>query len=146
MFKYNGYLIVTEPDYKAETTQGKVVDDLWCQVYDENDIEQKQKLGDFNLVRGASFNKSSEEAIEKAIMEVVEEDQAAFELVRKTNELDRMKELFDNALEYIGETCGTQEELISALKDDLGMTDEELLYYNCTEEGQENVEEGMKIL
>ena len=146
MFKYNGYLIVTEPDYKEVIDKGGIVDGISGQVYDENDMEQKQTLGEFYLVIGSSFKESSVDAIERSIMEVVLEDQTAFELVKKTNELDRIKELFDNALEYIGETCGTQDELISALKDDLGMTDEELLYYNCTEQGQENAEEGMKML
>lgn len=142
MFKYNGYLIVTEPDYKAETAQGRVVDDLWCQVYDENDVEQKQMLGDFNLVRGASFNKSSAESIEKTIMEVVEEDQPAFELVRKTNELGRVKELLSNAVEYIGESVG-QSEAEEVLKESVGMTDEEFESFYGT--AQEDIEEGMKM-
>lgn len=143
MFKYNGYVIVTEPDYKAETAQGKVVDDLWCQVYDEKDTDQKQMLGDFNLVRGASYNKSSTEAIEKAIMEVVEEDQAAFELVRKTNELDRLKVLFTNAAEYITESVG-QNEAEKVLRESIGMTDEEMedIFGNT----QDDIEEGMKMM
>lgn len=143
MFKYNGYLIVTEPDYKNIINEGRSVDSISCQVYDENDTEQEQILGDFNIVRGSSYQESSAEAIERAIMEVVEEDQSALELVRKTNELNRVKELLSNAAEYIGESVG-HSEVEEVLKESVGMTDEE--YENFYGGTQENIEEGMKML
>lgn len=143
MLRYNGYLIVTEPDYKEAASKGEIVDDLWCQVYDENDTELKQMLGDFNIVRMANFNKSSAEAIETAIMEVVEEDMNSFELARKINELDRMKALFTNAAEYIAESVG-EIEAAKVLKESIGMTDEEM--GDIFGRPQEDIEEGMKMM
>lgn len=41
MFKYDGYLVVTEPDYAEVISKGEKVEELTCSVYEESDTELK---------------------------------------------------------------------------------------------------------
>ena len=41
MIKFDGLVIVAEPDYKERIEKGIEFEELTCYVYDENDIEQK---------------------------------------------------------------------------------------------------------
>ncbi len=141
--KYNGYLIVTDPDYEELIAKGEVVDDVWCGVYNENDVEQKHMLDDFNIVRGGSFKESSKDAIEKAIQEIVEEDDLAYRLVSVNNELNDVKGLLGKVVSYMGETFDSQEEFVTALKESVGITEEEITnYFGMT---QDEVDEGIKL-
>ena len=69
-----------------------------------SDTEFKHKLGDFNMMQGFEYKEATVEAIESGIKRMIETDWSSYQLEIKTLELDRMKELLGNAVEYIKES------------------------------------------
>ena len=138
MVKFDGLVIKIEPDYKDRIEKGIEIDELWCEVYQENDTEFKTKLGDFNMMRGFEFDDESVEAIEKSVKQMVEKDWSSYQLEIKTLEYNRIKEIFANAVEYIKETVNS-EDINHVLKICIGMTNDEieLLREEITEEQTE---------
>ena len=138
MIKFDGLVIKIEPDYKDRIEKGIEIDELWCEVYQESDTEFKNKLGDFNMMRGFEFDDESVEAIEKGVKQMVEKDWSSYQLEIKTLEYNRIKEIFANAVEYIKETVNS-EDINHVLKICIGMTNDEieLLREEVTEEQTE---------
>ncbi len=155
--KYNGYLIVTEPEYNELIAKGEDVGDLWCGVYDENDTEKKYMLGDFNIVKSTIYNDclngrdadkslaiSIKDEIESTIMSIVQEDSPSYELAKCMNEIARMKGVLENVIAYMGESFDSQEEFVTVLKETVGIADEELEHYCGIT--QDEMEEGLKMV
>ena len=141
MIKFDGLVIKVEPDYKERIEKGIEIDELWCEVYQESDTEFKHKLGDFNMMQGFEYKEATVEAIESGIRRMVETDWSSYQLEIKTLELDRMKELLGNAVEYIKESVNS-EDIDTALKICIGMTDDEIKSLESLSEVQE---EGMNL-
>ena len=141
MIKFDGLVIKVEPDYKERIEKGIEIDELWCEVYQESDTEFKHKLGDFNMMQGFEYKEATVEAIESGIKRMVETDWSSYQLEIKTLELDRMKELLGNAVEYIKESVNS-EDIDTALKICIGMTDDEIKSLESLSEVQE---EGMSL-
>ena len=141
MIKFDGLVIKVEPDYKERIEKGIEIDELWCEVYQESDTEFKHKLGDFNMMQGFEYKEATVEAIESGIKRMVETDWSSYQLEIKTLELDRMKELLGNAVEYIKESVNS-EDIDTALKICIGMTDYEIKSIESLSEVQE---EGMNL-
>ncbi|MBR2886497.1 MAG: hypothetical protein IKB93_17175 [Clostridia bacterium] len=141
MIKFDGLVIKVEPDYKERIEKGIEIDELWCEVYQESDTEFKHKLGDFNMMQGFEYKEATVEAIESGIKRMVETDWSSYQLEIKTLELDRMKELLGNAVEYIKESVNS-EDIDTALKICIGMTDDEIKSLESLSEVQE---EGMNL-
>lgn len=141
MIKFDGLVIKVEPDYKERIEKGIEIDELWCEVYQETDTEFKHPLGDFNMMQGFEYDDESVESIEKGIKQMVETDWSSYQLEIKTLELDRMKELLGNAVEYIKESVNS-EDIDTALKICIGMTDDEIKSLESLSEVQE---EGMNL-
>lgn len=142
MIKFDGLVIKVEPDYKDRIEKGIEIDELWCEVYQESDTEFKHKLGDFNMMQNFEYDDESVESIEKGIKQMVESDWSSYQLEIKILELDRMKQILGNAIEYIKETVNS-EDLNHVLKICIGMTDEEINSLN--EEVTEEQNEGMNL-
>lgn len=141
MIKFDGLVIKVEPDYKERIEKGIEIDELWCEVYQESDTEFKHKLGDFNMMQGFEYKEATVEAIESGIKRMVETDWSSYQLEIKTLELDRMKELLGNAVEYIKESVNS-EDIDTMLKICIGMTDDEIKSLESLSEVQE---EGMNL-
>lgn len=141
MIKFDGLVIKVEPDYKERIEKGIEIDELWCEVYQESDTEFKHKLGDFNMMQGFEYKEATVEAIESGIKRMVETDWSSYQLEIKTLELDRMKELLGNAVEYIKESVNS-EDIDATLKICIGMTDDEIKSLESLSEVQE---EGMNL-
>lgn len=141
MIKFDGLVIKVEPDYIDRIEKGIEIDELWCEVYQESDTEFKHKLGDFNMMQGFEYKEATVESIESGIKRMVESDWSSYQLEIKTLELDRMKELLGNAVEYIKESVNS-EDLDTALKVCIGMTDDEIKSIESMSEVQE---EGMNL-
>ena len=141
MIKFDGLVIKVEPDYKERIEKGIEIDELWCEVYQERDTEFKHKLGDFNMMQGFEYKEATVEAIESGIKRMVETDWSSYQLEIKTLELDRMKELLGNAVEYIKESVNS-EDIDTTLKICIGMTDDEIKSLESLSEVQE---EGMNL-
>lgn len=141
MIKFDGLVIKVEPDYKERIEKGIEIDELWCEVYQESDTEFKHKLGDFNMMQGFEYKEATVEAIESGIKRMVETDWSSYQLEIKTLELDRMKELLGNAVEYIKESVNS-EDIDTTLKICIGMTDDEIKSLESLSEVQE---EGMDL-
>ena len=141
MIKFDGLVIKVEPDYKERIEKGIEIDELWCEVYQESDTEFKHKLGDFNMMQGFEYKEATVEAIESGIKRMIETDWSSYQLEIKTLELDRMKELLGNAVEYIKESVNS-EDIDTALKICIGMTDDEIKSIESLSEVQE---EGMNL-
>lgn len=141
MIKFDGLVIKVEPDYKERIEKGIEIDELWCEVYQESDTEFKHKLGDFNMMQGFEYKEATVEAIESGIKRMIETDWSSYQLEIKTLELDRMKELLGNAVEYIKESVNS-EDIDTTLKICIGMTDDEIKSLESLSEVQE---EGMNL-
>lgn len=141
MIKFDGLVIKVEPDYKERIEKGIEIDELWCEVYQESDTEFKHKLGDFNMMQGFEYKEATVEAIESGIKRMIETDWSSYQLEIKTLELDRMKELLGNAVEFIKESVNS-EDIDTTLKICIGMTDDEIKSLESLSEVQE---EGMNL-
>lgn len=142
MIKFDGLVIKVEPDYKDRIEKGIEIDELWCEVYQESDTEFKHKLGDFNMMQNFEYDDESVESIEKGIKQMVERDWSSYQLEIKILELDRMKQILGNAIEYIKESVNS-EDLNHVLKICIGMTDDEINSLN--EDVAEEQNQGMNL-
>ena len=142
MIKFDGLVIKVEPDYKDRIERGIEIDELWCEVYQESDTEFKHKLGDFNMMQNFEYDDESVESIEKGIKQMVERDWSSYQLEIKILELDRMKQILGNAVEYIKESVNS-EDLNHVLKICIGMTDDEINSLN--EDVAEEQNQGMNL-
>lgn len=142
MIKFDGLVIKVEPDYKDRIEKGIEIDELWCEVYQESDTEFKHKLGDFNMMQNFEYDDESVESIEKGIKQMVERDWSSYQLEIKILELDRMKQILGNAVEYIKESVNS-EDLNHVLKICVGMTDDEINSLN--EDVAEEQNQGMNL-
>ena len=142
MIKFDGLVIKVEPDYKDRIEKGVEIDELWCEVYQESDTEFKHKLGDFNMMQNFEYDDESVESIEKGIKQMVESDWSSYQLEIKILELDRMKQILGNAVEYIKESVNS-EDLNHVLKICIGMTDDEINSLN--EDVAEEQNQGMNL-
>ena len=142
MIKFDGLVIKVEPDYKDRIEKGIEIDELWCEVYQESDTEFKHKLGDFNMMQNFEYDDESVESIEKGIKQMVERDWSSYQLEIKLLEIDRMKQILGNAVEYIKESVNS-EDLNHVLKICIGMTDDEINSLN--EDVAEEQNQGMNL-
>ena len=142
MIKFDGLVIKVEPDYKDRIEKGIEIEELWCEVYQESDTEFKHKLGDFNMMQNFEYDDESVESIEKGIKQMVESDWSSYQLEIKILELDRMKQILGNAVEYIKESVNS-EDLNHVLKICIGMTDDEINSLN--EDVAEEQNQGMNL-
>ena len=142
MIKFDGLVIKVEPDYKDRIEKGIEIDELWCEVYQESDTEFKHKLGDFNMMQNFEYDDESVESIEKGIKQMVERDWSSYQLEIKILELDRIKQILGNAVEYIKESVNS-EDLNHVLKICIGMTDDEINSLN--EDVAEEQNQGMNL-
>lgn len=142
MIKFDGLVIKVEPDYKDRIEKGIEIDELWCEVYQESDTEFKHKLGDFNMMQNFEYDDESVESIEKGIKQMVERDWSSYQLEIKILEIDRMKQILGNAVEYIKESVNS-EDLNHVLKICIGMTEDEINSLN--EDVAEEQNQGMNL-
>ena len=142
MIKFDGLVIKVEPDYKDRIEKGIEIDELWCEVYQESDTQFKHKLGDFNMTQGFEYDEESVESIEKGIKKMIENDWSSYQLEIKTLEIDRMKDILKNAVEYVKETVDS-DDFIRVLKFCFGMNHEEIDSLNA--EVKEEQHEGINL-
>ena len=142
MIKFDGLVIKVEPDYKDRIEKGIEIDELWCEVYQESATEFKHKLGDFNMMQNFAYDDEAVESIEKGIKQMVERDWSSYQLEIKILEIDRMKQILGNAVEYIKESVNS-EDLNHVLKICIGMTDDEISSLN--EDVAEEQNQGMNL-
>lgn len=125
MMKYDGYIIKTKPDYKSAISRGKEVDEIFCEVYDENDKEFEHCLGDFNMMIGFEFQNSTVNDIEHGIEKSIDDDWAYYQLEKKEVGFKRTEELFYRLIDHMKITLGDNDaELV--LQKEIGMTEAEV--------------------
>lgn len=142
MIKFDGLVIVAEPDYKERIAKGIKFEELNCNAYDENDTEFKNSLLEFTLMPGSEGEYETVEDVEMAIKRVVDSEWASIQLERANMKLERTKELFKNAVIYIKEVTDPQE-YEKVFKDVIGMIDEEI--DSALDELSEKQAEGMNL-
>ena len=125
MFKYDGYVIKTRPDYEEALKNGEEIEELVCEVYAESDTEFKNCLNEFNMMQCFEYNNNTLLEIENGIRNMIDSDSSYLELQVKQSKFDRQSELFYRAVEFIKESVGG-DDIETTLKLCLGMTDEEI--------------------
>lgn len=125
MFKYDGYVVKTIPDYKKAIKNGENFEELRCEVYQESDKNMEKCLNEFNMMPGFEFKERTVIEIENGIMNIMNDDRAYLELQVKQGKFERHSQLFYRAVEFIKESVGG-DDVEMTLKLCLGMTDEEI--------------------
>ncbi|MBQ2921851.1 MAG: hypothetical protein IJE60_01970 [Tyzzerella sp.] len=125
MFKYDGYVIKTTPDYKEALKKGEEIGELVCEVYAESDTEFKKCLNEFNMMQCFEYKENTVSEIENGIKNIIDSDSSYLELKVKQDKFDRQSALFYRAVEFIKESVGG-DDIEMTLKLCLGMTDEEI--------------------
>ena len=125
MFKYDGYIIKTIPDYANAIEKGDFFEELRCEVYLESDTNMERCLNEFNMMPGFEFKERTVIEIENAIMNIMNDDRSYLQLKVKQGAYERRSELFYRAVEFIKESVG-EDDIETTLKLCLGMTDEEI--------------------
>lgn len=125
MFKYDGYVIKTTPDYAETVKNGEDIDCLMCEVYAENDTKFERCLTEFNMMQGFEYGENTAEEIEKGIKSIIDSDCSYLELQIKQGKFERQSELFYRAIEFIKESIGGND-VENTLRDCLGMSEEEI--------------------
>ena len=74
MFKYNGYVIKTRPDYKEALKKGVNIEELVCDVYEETDSEFKNSLLNFNMMPCFEYRENTVSEIEIGIKKMIDLD------------------------------------------------------------------------
>jgi len=147
MIKFDGLVIVVEPDYKERILKGIEFDELNCNAYDENDTEFKNSLLEFTLMPGKDDEYETVEDVEMAIKRVVETEWPTIQLERANLELKRTSEILGKAFGYLSE-IQKGEDLYRTLKNQLGMTDKEIKdaeFEGLDEFFDESQNEGMNL-
>lgn len=125
MFKYDGYVIKTTPDYKEALEKGEEIDELVCEVYAESDTEFKKCLNEFNMMQCFEYKENTAIEIENGIMNIINSDCSYLELQVKQSKFDRQSELFYRAIDFIKQSVGG-DDIETTLKVCIGMIDEEI--------------------
>ncbi len=125
MMRYDGYVIKTTPDYKSAIRCGKKIDEIFCEVYDENDKEFEHCLGDFNMMIGFEFQDSTVKDIESGIKKMVDSDYSYYQLEKKEVSFKRTEQLFYRLINHMRVTLG-ETDAESALQKEIGMTGTEV--------------------
>lgn len=125
MFKYDGYVIKTKPDYSKALKKGENIEEIWCEVYQESDTEFKRCLNEFNMMPCFEYKENTVAEIENGIKNIIDSDCAYLELQIKQEKFERQSALFNRAVEFIKESIGG-DDIENTLKLCLGMTDEEI--------------------
>ena len=125
MIKFDGLIIIVEPDYKERIEKGIELEELTCKAYDEKDTECKNSLLDFILIPGTDFDDETVEEVEKAIRRTAEREWATIQLERANMKLERIGKLFKNSLTYIKEVTDPQN-YEKVFREALEMTDDEI--------------------
>ena len=125
MIKFDGLVIVAEPDYKERIAKGIEIEEISCKAYDEEDKSFRHSLLEFTLLPERDFDDETESDIEKAIKRTVSMDWATIQLERANVKLERTREILNNAFGYLS-NIQKGEELYDTLKNHLKMSDEEI--------------------
>lgn len=143
LINYDGYIIKASPDYRTKIKNGDEVILVDCEVYAQADSEMRNRLTNFNMMKGYEFKEDTEESIESGIQSTIDEEYAFLDLAKKENAKERAAELFNNALDYLSELANG-EELYNILTNSLGMTNEEIEEYGIDylDEFYENEQDG----
>lgn len=147
MMKYDGYIIKTKPDYKSAIRRGKMLDEIFCEVYDGNDKEFEHCLGDFNMMIGFEFQDSTVKDIECGIKKMIDADWAYYQLEKKEAGFKRTEELFYRLINHMRVTLG-DDETKSILQKEIDMTEAEIqdaLSDSDMEHEETNVSQGMDL-
>ena len=99
MFKYDGYVVKTTPDYKKAIKNGDDFEELRCEVYQESDKNMEKCLNEFNMMPGFEFKERTVVEIENGIMNIMNNDRAYLELQVKQGKFERHSQLFYRAVE-----------------------------------------------
>ena len=146
MFKYDGYIIKTTPDYKEALEKGEEIEELVCEVYAASDTELKNCLNEFNMMQGFEYKKKTAMEIENGIMNIINSDSSYLELQVKQGKFNRQTALFQKAIEFIKESVGL-DDVETTLKLCLGMTDEEIKdALNSLDRAEESQNEEMEMM
>lgn len=125
MFRYDGYVIKTTPDYIEALEKDEEIGELVCEVYAESDTELKKCLNEFNMMQCFEYKENTVSEIENGIKNIIDSDSSYLELKIKQDKFDRQSTLFYRAVEFIKESVGG-DDVENTLKLCLGMTDEEI--------------------
>ena len=125
MFRYDGYVIKTTPDYEEALKKGEGIGEIVCEVYAESDTEFKKCLNEFNMMQCFEYKENTVSEIENGIKNIIDADSSYLELKVKQDKFDRQSALFYRAVEFIKESVGG-DDVEMTLKLCLGMTDEEI--------------------
>lgn len=125
MFRYDGYVIKTTPDYEEALKKGEDIGEIVCEVYAESDTEFKKCLNEFNMMQCFEYKENTVSEIENGIKNIIDADSSYLELKVKQDKFDRQSALFYRAVEFIKESVGG-DDVEMTLKLCLGMTDEEI--------------------
>ena len=125
MFRYDGYVIITKPDYEEAIKNGDEIAEIWCEVYAEADTEVKHCLNEFNMMPCFEYTENTVSEIENGIKNIIDNDSSYLELQIRSKKFERQSELFWRAVEYIKQSIGGSD-IETTLSEVLGMTDEEI--------------------
>ena len=128
--RYRGFNISTCPDYgieryNFESMKTEICEGFYCEIFAGDDDEYADQLDSFCLAVGYDIPNASHESMEAGIRKYV--DGLMFGL-RESREMSKGRRVFEKlgrAVCLIGE-FESDEELYDTLKDQIGMTDDEI--------------------
>ena len=147
MIKFDGLIIIVEPNYKERIEKGIEFEELSCNAYDENDTEFKNSLLEFTLMPKDEGEYETVEDVEMAIKRVIDSESATIQLERANLKLERTKDILGKAFGYLSE-IQKGEDLFKTLKNQLGMTEKEIKdaeFEGLDEFFEESQNEGMNF-
>lgn len=141
---YKDYYIEVMPDYRKMIENKEEIEELFCAVYEKNDLNHENMLGEFNMMPCFEYRENTVESIEKGIKEMIDREAAYFELAVKQKKFERMETLFYRAMACLRETVGEDavKETFAKL---LGMEEQEITHVILELDAGQDQEEGMNL-
>ncbi len=128
--RYRGFIITSTPDsgikrYDTECSQYTTCNGYYCQIYDGNDDQYANQLGDFCLAEGYEIKDSSYSELASGIARYVDGQYDDLVEELQYHFAKRQSELIGRLVCWIGET-ESGEELYHTLSEVIGMKDDEI--------------------
>ena len=128
--RYRGFEITSCPDDSiehrdSETDRDVICSGHFCQVYPSTDEDYAYQLDCFCLAVGYELDDDTQEALERGIINYVDDMYGALSARKAEIERDRRSDLVGRLVAWIGES-ENGEELYHTLTEVIGMTDDEI--------------------
>ena len=128
--RYRGFIITSTPNtgierYDSKSSQDVICNGYYCQIYDGDDADYANQLGDFCLAEGFEIKDSSYSELERGIARYVDGQYDDLVEERQYHFAKRQEDLLGRLVCWLGEN-ESGAELYNTLSEVIGMKDDEI--------------------